>query len=431
MTQRVAIVGAGISGLSAAWSLMLAGFEVVVYEKDTAPGGHAKTIRVDGALVDAGVQVVNPRIYPNIIAMCQRFNVRLIPYMISYTLSSQRGLCGINHQNTAYWKEVEPDCVRFTLEANAMMALNSVEVISYSIGEYLKSNHYSQAFIDLIESLSSIIGLQEGGDALDTSLLIFVTAITSGMISLLSSSSQEFAFEGGVGRFIEPLVAGLHSSLRLGCGVVSISRSPTSVRVRDERGQVEDFDQIILCVDGLLAMSMLADPSPVEENLLSSCQLQTYPTIIHHDESVLIEGISAHRRTHLEIKDQVMTLNSSVLNLEKKELSRPLFMTYSDKPKIDDSKIEQRFDFRQAKDNTFSFELKKHIFQMQGKNRTWFAGGWTTMSTFEHAAVSGLVIAEALGATYPFPDDPRAKHNYQILRAMMIRGEENFNLSVT
>ncbi|MQM15476.1 hypothetical protein Taro_048421 [Colocasia esculenta] len=55
MTMRVAVVGAGISGLAAAHALAIAGVEVVLYEKEESLGGaHAKTIAVDGLDVDLG-----------------------------------------------------------------------------------------------------------------------------------------------------------------------------------------------------------------------------------------------------------------------------------------------------------------------------------------------------------------------------------------
>ena len=38
-TPRVAVLGAGITGLSAAWQLRRAGFRPIVFEKASRPGG--------------------------------------------------------------------------------------------------------------------------------------------------------------------------------------------------------------------------------------------------------------------------------------------------------------------------------------------------------------------------------------------------------
>lgn len=57
--MRVAVVGAGISGLVAAHVLAKAGVSVVLYEKEEYLGGHAKTVNVDGTDLDLGFMVFN------------------------------------------------------------------------------------------------------------------------------------------------------------------------------------------------------------------------------------------------------------------------------------------------------------------------------------------------------------------------------------
>ena len=65
---RIAIVGAGVSGLVAA-HLLAREHEIVVYEAGSYAGGHTNTIRVDTAHqthhVDTGFIVMNDRNYPN------------------------------------------------------------------------------------------------------------------------------------------------------------------------------------------------------------------------------------------------------------------------------------------------------------------------------------------------------------------------------
>src|SRR5205814_9022126 len=46
---RVAALGGGVSGMSAAHELIERGFEVAVYEKGTLPGGKARSIPVPGS----------------------------------------------------------------------------------------------------------------------------------------------------------------------------------------------------------------------------------------------------------------------------------------------------------------------------------------------------------------------------------------------
>jgi predicted NAD/FAD-dependent oxidoreductase len=58
---RIAVVGAGIAGLTAARTAHDAGHEVVVYERATRPGGRMATRRIDGAHLDHGAQFFTVR----------------------------------------------------------------------------------------------------------------------------------------------------------------------------------------------------------------------------------------------------------------------------------------------------------------------------------------------------------------------------------
>src|SRR5829696_8718558 len=52
--RRVAVLGGGITGLTAAWYLQRAGFSPVVYEKSGRSGGAIATLRREGWLHELG-----------------------------------------------------------------------------------------------------------------------------------------------------------------------------------------------------------------------------------------------------------------------------------------------------------------------------------------------------------------------------------------
>jgi phytoene desaturase len=57
-SDHVVVVGAGLSGLSAALHLLGAGRSVTVLERDPRPGGRAGQSEVDGYRVDTGASVL-------------------------------------------------------------------------------------------------------------------------------------------------------------------------------------------------------------------------------------------------------------------------------------------------------------------------------------------------------------------------------------
>lgn len=58
MKQNIAIVGAGVSGLTAALHLEFLGYEATIYEASTSVGGRVKSDELEGYILDHGFQVL-------------------------------------------------------------------------------------------------------------------------------------------------------------------------------------------------------------------------------------------------------------------------------------------------------------------------------------------------------------------------------------
>lgn len=77
---KVAVVGAGLSGLNAARNLQSSGYEVRVYEAGDRVGGRVTSDRVDGFICDRGFQVINPA-YSELreTGLVQELDIRSLP----------------------------------------------------------------------------------------------------------------------------------------------------------------------------------------------------------------------------------------------------------------------------------------------------------------------------------------------------------------
>eukprot|EP01018_Ginkgo_biloba_P030445 Gb_22956 [translate_table: standard] len=120
-TMRVAVVGAGVSGLVAAYTLARAGVHVVLYEKEDYLGGHAHTLCVDGIDIDLGFMVCNRVTYSNTMAFFEELGVDLELSDMSFSVSldngkgcewgSSNGLAGLfaqksNALNPFFWRMI-------------------------------------------------------------------------------------------------------------------------------------------------------------------------------------------------------------------------------------------------------------------------------------------------------------------------------------
>ena len=87
---KIAVIGSGISGLSAAW-LLAKRHDVTLFEKEARLGGHSNTVEVATDLgcipVDTGFIVYTTVNYPNLTALFQHLDVRSKSSNMSFAVS--------------------------------------------------------------------------------------------------------------------------------------------------------------------------------------------------------------------------------------------------------------------------------------------------------------------------------------------------------
>src|SRR5262249_18290648 len=92
--MRIAVIGSGISGLSAAWMLSQR-HDVTIYERADRLGGHSNTVMVSTAAgsmpVDTGFIVYNETNYPNLTAMFKHLGVPTQESDMSFAVSLDDG----------------------------------------------------------------------------------------------------------------------------------------------------------------------------------------------------------------------------------------------------------------------------------------------------------------------------------------------------
>ncbi|KAI4345868.1 hypothetical protein L6164_012956 [Bauhinia variegata] len=89
--MRVAVIGAGISGLVSAYVLAEEGANVVMYEKEDCLGGHAKTVNFDGVDLDLAFMVFNRVTYPNMMEFFETLGVDMEVSDMSFSVSLDNG----------------------------------------------------------------------------------------------------------------------------------------------------------------------------------------------------------------------------------------------------------------------------------------------------------------------------------------------------
>jgi cytochrome b involved in lipid metabolism len=82
----ISIFGAGIAGLTAALELVEKGFKIKIYEKDSLPGGMAKSKRINGIPTEHSWRGYAP-FYYNTFNLLKRIPINVEPFTQNYTIN--------------------------------------------------------------------------------------------------------------------------------------------------------------------------------------------------------------------------------------------------------------------------------------------------------------------------------------------------------
>jgi uncharacterized protein len=297
---RIAIIGTGISGLTAAHVLHRE-HEIVVYEAGDHVGGHTNTVRVDADHatwhIDTGFIVLNDRNYPRFEALLDELGVARQPTEMSFSVSAEAedfeyssgGVGGLLAQPSNLARPrflaMVADYARFNRAARALLADPDDE---RSLRAFLDDEGFSRWFVDrlLVPQAAAVWSADpEQMWSFPARFLVQFFA-QHGMLSL-TGRPQWSTITGGSARYVEALTAPFADRIRIRTPVVAVTRHPTHVDVVPDGGPAEEFDEVVVAAHADQALALLTDPSEAEVEVLGAFSYQPNEAVLHTDRALL------------------------------------------------------------------------------------------------------------------------------------------------
>jgi uncharacterized protein len=297
---RIAIIGTGISGLTAA-RLLHPEHEIVVYEAGDHVGGHTNTIRVDTDdatwHVDTGFIVLNDRNYPRFEALLDELGVARRPTRMSFSVSaeaedfeySSAGVGGLVAQRSNLARprflRMVADYVRFNRAARALLVDPDDD---RSLRAFLADEGFSRWFVDrmLVPQAAAVWSADpEQMWSFPARFLVEFFA-HHGMLSL-TGRPRWSTIAGGSARYVEALAAPFADRIRVRTPIAAVARHPTHVDVVPEGGPAEAFDEVVIAAHADQALALLTDPSSAEAEILGAFPYQANEAVLHTDRTLL------------------------------------------------------------------------------------------------------------------------------------------------
>lgn len=409
----VAVIGAGISGLSASW-LLSTRHRVVLYEKGFRLGGHAHTVTAGKAgarhPMDLGFVVYNEPSYPNLTALFAHLGVETRATDMSFSVSRGDALeyagTGIatlfaqkrNLLSPRFWSMLS-QLVRLYREAPRA----GDRLRGLTLGTWLDREGYGRAVQDdhLLPMAAAIWSCPEAA-VRDYPAEAFVAFCENHGLFKITGRPQWRTVVGGSRSYVAALEQRFAGTIERAAGVRAIRRTGSCVEVTDARDRTRRFDQVVIATSAAEALTLLEDPEYEERTLLAAFGRTRNLAVLHTDSRLMprrravwsswnsrmrdgadaaappevtywinrLQGIGGDTDYFLTLNPGVAPMQSSVLLAESFE--HPVF-------------------------DLAALEAQRRIWQIQGRDRVWFCGAWLGAGFHEDGLQSGLAVAESLG----------------------------------
>ena len=412
--MKIAIVGAGVSGLTAAY-LLNDEHQLTVFEAADCIGGHTNTVEVTSGgknyAVDTGFIVFNEKTYPHFVALMNRLGVTWRNSDMSFSVQCARtglefkpsNLDTMFAQRKNFFRlsfyRMLADALRFRKECEAVLDSEGDE--SRTLGEFLKENRYSEQFVEhFIIPMGEAIWSADPAGFTEFPVRYFAAFFKNHGFLNLKDQPQWLTIEGGSSRYLEPLTRGFAGRIRLNSRVVEIRRSESQVTITPAGGEPETFDQVVIAAHSDQAISMLADPSPQEQEILGNIPYQENDTVLHTDTAMLPKRKKAWAAWNYFIPPEetgrvAITYDMNILQgLDAKD---EFCVTLNRTQAVDPEKIIRRYTYHHPVYTPTSLSARRRRDEINGKNRTWYCGAYWHYGFHEDGVKSAVEVCRHFG----------------------------------
>ena len=408
--MKIAVIGSGISGLSAAYYLSKK-FKVDLYEKEDHFGGHSYTYDIKDNQkilpVDLGFIVFNELTYPNLINFFQELKVPYEKSNMSFAVSVKdtnveyagKNLSSIfsNKKNifNIHFLKMIREIISFYKTAPQL--LNN-DIQNTSLGDYLDQSKISEYFKNYhIIPMVAAIWSMPFSKAKDMPLKLFLNFFINHGLFKLKDRPQWFTVAGRSKSYVSKILPEISGEYYKNYKVKKITRSENNVRINiGANDDFVDYDGVVLACHANESLALLAEPSEQEKNILSEFQYITNNAFLHTDEQLMPKSKLAWSSWNsISKQDLTNTCVTYWLNLlQNLNTDKNYFLTLNPIQSIEPEKVIKKVIFTHPYFNLKNTNLQKDLKLLQGKNRTWFCGSYFGYGFHEDGLKSALEVVK-------------------------------------
>ena len=414
--MRIAVVGSGIAGLASAW-LLSRGHEVTLYEANDYLGGHTHTHAIELAgrqyAVDTGFIVHNPVHYPLLTQLFDELGVASQPTTMSFSVhNAASGLeynaasldslfCQRRNLLSPRFLGMVRDLFRFYREAPALL---DGPRNGPALGDWLAEHRYGTAFRDEhLVPMASALWSAPPAQILAFPARYLVQFMANHQMLQVAGRPEWRVVRGGSASYVHALRHRWNVHEHLNSPVRAIRRDGLGAIVTSDTGS-ERYDQVVLACHSDQALALLADASEREHAILGAIPYQSNDVVLHTDVTLLPRRRKAWAAWNAYLPREAgapCTVSYCMNLLQGLDAPAPFVVTLNRSEAIAPAKVLRRMHYRHPVYTQASVAAQRRKHEIQGVNRTWFAGAYWGWGFHEDGMRSAVEVAAAFDVRWP------------------------------
>jgi predicted NAD/FAD-binding protein len=414
--MRIAVIGSGIAGLASAW-LLSRRHEVTLFEASDYLGGHTHTHDIELAgrhyAVDTGFIVHNPVHYPLLTRLFDELGVASQPTTMSFAVHNEAS--GLEYNATSLdalfcqrrnllsprFIGMVRDLFRFYREAPALL---DGPQPGPTLGEWLAERRYGDAFRDEhLVPMASALWSSPPAQILAFPARYLVQFMANHQMLQVAGRPEWRVVRGGSASYVRALRRRWQVRERLNSPVRAIRRDALGVSVACDAGS-ERHDQVVLACHSDQALALLADAGERERAILGAIPYQPNDVVLHTDATLLPRRRKAWAAWNAFIPREPgapCTVSYCMNLLQGIDAPEPFVVTLNRSEAIDPARVLRRMRYHHPVYTHASVAAQRRKAEIQGVNRTWFAGAYWGWGFHEDGMRSAVDVAAALDVRWP------------------------------
>ena len=402
--MKIAVIGSGISGLSAAYFLSKR-YKVDLFEKNNHFGGHSYTYDIKEhdkiVPVDLGFIVFNELTYTNLIKFFNDLKVPFEKSNMSFSVSIKdtnieyggSGFSSIfankyNLFNFNFLKMIK-EIISFY---NYASSLNNNETKKETLGNYLERSKLSKYFIEYhIIPMVAAIWSMPFSKAKEMPLRLFLQFFINHGLFKLKNRPQWYTVTNRSRIYVNKILEHISGEVFKNYKVSKIIRSNENVRISIENEYL-DYDHVILASHADQSLNLLDKPTEKEKEILGQFTYVSNIGFLHSDTNLMPVRKKAWSSWNSITKGNKTCVTYWLNKLQNLETDVDYFLTLNPVENISENRIIKKVYFTHPYFNSKNVSLQKDLHLLQGKKRTWFCGSYFGYGFHEDGLKSSIEL---------------------------------------